>query len=76
MSRPGSTAPLRVPMTRPSRGVKPMDVSTQMPLRTEYELTALGRSLFEPMFAGCAWNRSHGAELADAREAYALRAIP
>ena len=51
-------------------------VYPQLPLRTEYELTALGRSLFEPMFAGCAWTRSHGTELAGARRAYALRAIP
>ena len=27
-------APLRVPMTSPSSGVKPMEVSMQMPLRT------------------------------------------
>ena len=30
----GSTAPLRVAITRPSSGVKPIDVSTQTPSRT------------------------------------------
>src|SRR5262245_12294536 len=31
---PGSTVPLRVPIIRPSKGVKPIEVSTQMPLQT------------------------------------------
>jgi DNA-binding HxlR family transcriptional regulator len=37
--------------------------------RTEYELTALGRSLLEPMAAACAWAAEHWDELLDAREA-------
>ncbi len=38
--------------------------------RVEYELTPLGRSLFEPMAAGCRWSAAHHAELAEARESY------
>lgn len=41
-----------------------------IPPRVEYELTALGRSLLEPIAAGCAWNRRHLAELRAARSAY------
>jgi DNA-binding HxlR family transcriptional regulator len=39
------------------------------PRRVEYELTALGRSLLEPMAAVCAWGEQHWDELLDAREA-------
>ena len=41
----------------------------EIPLRTEYELTALGRSLFEPMAAGCTWNSAHRGQLTLARQA-------
>jgi DNA-binding HxlR family transcriptional regulator len=36
----------------------------------EYELTALGRSLLEPMAAACAWTAEHWDQLLDAREAH------
>lgn len=35
----------------------------------DYELTALGRSLLEPMAVACAWAGEHWEELLDAREA-------
>jgi hypothetical protein len=52
----GSRSPERVPITRPSRGVKPIDVSTDRPFRTavaEHPLprcktTALTLSTGEP----------------------------
>jgi DNA-binding HxlR family transcriptional regulator len=34
-----------------------------------YALTALGRSMLEPMDAACAWTREHWDDLIDAREA-------
>ncbi len=40
------------------------------PPRVVYELTALGRSLFGPMDAACAWARQNLGQLAAAREAY------
>ncbi|WP_347404523.1 helix-turn-helix domain-containing protein [Streptomyces sp. MST-110588] len=43
------------------------------PPRVEYELTALGRSLFAPMAAACDWAREHLPELMDAREEYRRR---
>ena len=33
---PASTSPARVPMTRPSRGVRPIVVSTDSPWRTQH----------------------------------------
>jgi DNA-binding HxlR family transcriptional regulator len=45
-----------------------------IPPRVEYALTGLGRSLFTPLAASCAWNAAHGEELRTAREAYAQRA--
>lgn len=39
----------------------------EQPPRVEYALTPLGRSLLEPMAAGCAWSRAHAEELARAR---------
>ncbi|MFD4182721.1 winged helix-turn-helix transcriptional regulator [Rhodococcus sp. NPDC058514] len=46
----------------------------EIPPRVEYELTALGRSLLEPMAAACAWSREHLDQLLDARTAHELRA--
>lgn len=40
-----------------------------IPQHVEYELTDLGRSLFEPLAAHCAWTRAHLSELLEAREA-------
>jgi DNA-binding HxlR family transcriptional regulator len=41
-----------------------------IPPHVEYALTDLGRSLFAPIAASCAWNAAHGEELRRAREAY------
>lgn len=48
-------------------------VYAEIPQRVEYELTALGHSLLEPMAACCAWTRAHLSELLDSREAYGQR---
>lgn len=42
----------------------------EIPARVEYALTPLGRTLFEPMAAQCAWTREHLPELLAAREAH------
>ncbi|NMO53756.1 helix-turn-helix transcriptional regulator [Actinoplanes sp. TBRC 11911] len=36
----------------------------------EYELTAVGRSMLEPLTAACAWTERHFDEMLDSREAY------
>jgi DNA-binding HxlR family transcriptional regulator len=46
----------------------------EIPPRVEYELTELGRSLFEPLAAQCAWTRAHLPELLAARAANEPRA--
>ncbi len=46
----------------------------EIPPRAEYELTPLGRTLFEPMAAFCDWRRAHLSELLGARENYEHRA--
>ncbi|WHM40373.1 helix-turn-helix domain-containing protein [Streptomyces sp. BPTC-684] len=43
------------------------------PPRVEYELTALGRSLIDPLNATCEWSRAHLTEVTDAREQYTAR---
>jgi DNA-binding HxlR family transcriptional regulator len=40
--------------------------------RVEYELTALGLSLLQPMTAACTWAQEHWEELLDARETSTL----
>ncbi|MEU1352022.1 helix-turn-helix domain-containing protein [Streptomyces sp. NPDC005795] len=40
------------------------------PPRVDYELSALGRTLLDPMAACCAWAAAHLPELQGAREAY------
>ncbi|MFC4010396.1 winged helix-turn-helix transcriptional regulator [Nonomuraea purpurea] len=42
----------------------------EIPPRVVYELTDLGRSLLEPMNAGCEWARKHLSELIDARKSW------
>jgi DNA-binding HxlR family transcriptional regulator len=42
----------------------------EIPPRVEYRLTELGRSLFEPLAAQCAWTRDYRAQLVDARAGY------
>ena len=39
-----------------------------IPAHVEYELTALGHSLFGPMEAQCEWSRRHLGEVLEARE--------
>ncbi|WP_442575386.1 winged helix-turn-helix transcriptional regulator [Microbacterium sp. F51-2R] len=46
----------------------------EMPPRVEYELTALGQSLREPLAALSQWAERHIEEVLDARDAYDLRA--
>jgi DNA-binding HxlR family transcriptional regulator len=43
----------------------------EVPRRVVYELTPLGRSLFEPLAAQCEWTRAHLSELREARAAAA-----
>ncbi|MFI8519605.1 winged helix-turn-helix transcriptional regulator [Streptomyces sp. NPDC085481] len=45
-------------------------VHDENPPRVEYALTALGRSLLDPLDTACAWARAHTPEIADARESY------
>jgi DNA-binding HxlR family transcriptional regulator len=45
----------------------------EAPPRVEYELTSLGRSLREPLAAGCEWAQANLAALADARAEYEER---
>jgi DNA-binding HxlR family transcriptional regulator len=45
-------------------------VYAEMPPRVEYELTALGRTLHEPLLALSRWAEEHIAEVLVAREDY------
>ncbi|GGV31356.1 transcriptional regulator [Streptomyces spectabilis] len=45
-------------------------VHDENPPRVEYELTALGRSLLEPLDFACDWARTHVPEIVAARAAY------
>lgn len=45
----------------------------EVPPRVEYALTELGRTLFEPLDAQCAWTVAHREELRAARARYAER---
>lgn len=46
-----------------------------IPPKVEYELTALGHSLTEPLAVLLQWGESHGAEMQSARGAYDLSQI-
>lgn len=45
----------------------------EVPPRVEYALTPLGRSMFEPLDAWCAWAEAHLTELLEARDVYQER---
>jgi DNA-binding HxlR family transcriptional regulator len=47
----------------------------EMPLRVEYELTALGRTLREPLTALGLWAEQHIEEVLDARDAHDQRPV-
>lgn len=49
-------------------------IFAEVPVRVEYSLTPLGRSLTAPLFALCEWAEEHLDEVEAAREAYDLRA--
>ncbi|WP_308282701.1 winged helix-turn-helix transcriptional regulator [Pseudonocardia nigra] len=57
-------------------GMLTRTVHAEIPPHVEYELTALGRTLLEPLAAQCAWTRAHLAEPAEAREAHRRRLMP
>ena len=49
-------------------GLVTRTVHAEIPLRVEYELTPLGRTLLEPMAACCEWTRAHLPDLLAARD--------
>lgn len=51
-------------------GLVARHVYAEMPPRVEYELTALGGTLYSPMRALGQWAEDHAAEVLVAREAY------
>jgi DNA-binding HxlR family transcriptional regulator len=51
-------------------GLVARHVYPEVPPRTEYELTALGHTLIEPMGALCAWAEGHLGELEQYRRRY------
>lgn len=54
-------------------GLVKRDVYPMVPPQVEYSLTALGRSLIEPMWALRAWAEQHIEEVGQARAAYDQR---
>ncbi|RLU89249.1 transcriptional regulator [Streptomyces griseocarneus] len=50
-------------------------VYPEVPLRVEYTLTPLGRTLLEPLDAAAAWARQHMPALLAAREEYDRRTV-
>ena len=50
-------------------------VHAEVPVRVEYSLTDLGRSLVEPMWALIGWARTHHDAVRSAREAYDAQAF-
>jgi DNA-binding HxlR family transcriptional regulator len=56
-------------------GMLTRTVHDENPPHVEYALTPLGRTLFEPMAASCAWTRVHGTALARARQEYVNRLV-
>jgi DNA-binding HxlR family transcriptional regulator len=54
-------------------GLVRRSVFDETPVRIEYSLTPLGRSLTGPLFALCEWAEEHLADVAAAREAYDRR---
>ena len=55
-------------------GLVTRTVFPTVPPRVDYELTALGRSLWEPVEALGAWARAHHGEIAAARRRFDTRA--
>lgn len=54
-------------------GLVTRHVYAEVPPRVEYELTELGFTLYEPLFALCRWAEEHIAEVLVNREAYDAR---
>ena len=55
-------------------GLVKRTVFPTVPPRVDYELTALGRSLWEPVDALGAWARAHQSEIEAARQRFDVRA--
>lgn len=51
-------------------GLVRREAFAEVPPRVEYSLTALGRSVLEPITALASWARDHGSDVADARRSY------
>ncbi|WP_405013147.1 winged helix-turn-helix transcriptional regulator [Kitasatospora sp. NBC_01539] len=56
-------------------GVVARTAYAEQPPRVEYALTPLGRSLFGPIDAACAWTREHLDEIRAARASYRGREV-
>lgn len=54
--------------TLEEHGLVVRQVYAEVPPRVEYSLSALGRSLNEPLSIICAWTETHGAELQRAHD--------
>jgi DNA-binding HxlR family transcriptional regulator len=57
-------------------GLVTRTVCPTIPPRVDYELTALGRTLIEPLGVLSEWAQAHSAEMEAARAAYAQRQEP